>query len=177
MDERSPSSPSSAARPAGSAAAQAPALIAKAALRRLAMAKLEPTPENYARAYLVESGGSEAAAPAPAASADTLPERAQPVMQRLLSLGLSELQARQDVMAMLRESRWEEAQRVLERFQQSAGPAVLADGMAGVTERLVRSLERGGRQGPWPAKRTACSACWSPTAATRTACSTACASC
>ncbi|MEO3714779.1 GGDEF domain-containing protein [Roseateles flavus] len=144
MDDRSPSSP--ATRPAAAAAAgQAPALIAKAALRRLAMAKLEPTPENYARAYLVESGGSEAAA-APAATADTLPERAQPVVQRLLSLGLSEIQARQDVMAMLRESRWDEAQRVLERFQQSAGPAVLADGMAGVTERLVRGLERGGRQ-------------------------------
>jgi diguanylate cyclase len=33
--------------PAGT---QAPAMIAKAALRRLAMSKLEPTPENYARA-------------------------------------------------------------------------------------------------------------------------------
>ncbi len=155
MDERSPSSPTSAAaaRPsgaAGNAGGQAPALIAKAALRRLAMAKLEPTPENYARAYLVESGGTEAgpsatATPA-AASAETLPERAQPVLQKMLSLGISEIQARQDVMAMLRESRWDEAQRVLERFQQSAGPAVLADGMAGVTERLVRGLERGGRQ-------------------------------
>ncbi len=149
MDERSPSSPTSAATPrpaaAGSAGGQAPALIAKAALRRLAMAKLEPTPENYARAYLVESGGAEPAASS-AAPADSLPERAQPVLQKMLSLGISEIQARQDVMAMLRESRWDEAQRVLERFQQSAGPAVLADGMAGVTERLVRGLERGGRQ-------------------------------
>ena len=28
-----------------------PAQLAKAALRRLALEKLEPTPENYARAY------------------------------------------------------------------------------------------------------------------------------
>ena len=39
--------------PAGT---QAPAMIAKAALRRLAMSKLEPTPENYARAYAEEAG-------------------------------------------------------------------------------------------------------------------------
>jgi diguanylate cyclase len=35
-----------------------PAQIAKAALRRLVLDKLEPTPENYARAYALESGGS-----------------------------------------------------------------------------------------------------------------------
>jgi diguanylate cyclase len=34
----------------------APAQIAKGALRRLAVAKLEPTPENYARAYAEEAG-------------------------------------------------------------------------------------------------------------------------
>jgi diguanylate cyclase len=39
-----------------------PAQVAKGALRRLAMAKLEPTPENYARAYAEESGLSPAAA-------------------------------------------------------------------------------------------------------------------
>ena len=32
------------------------AQIAKAALRRLALDKLEPTPENYARAYRQEAG-------------------------------------------------------------------------------------------------------------------------
>ncbi len=36
--------------------ATAAASVAKGALRRLAMAKLEPTPENYARAYAEESG-------------------------------------------------------------------------------------------------------------------------
>ena len=34
----------------------APAQLAKGALRRLALAKLEPTPENYARAYAEEAG-------------------------------------------------------------------------------------------------------------------------
>jgi diguanylate cyclase len=48
-------------------AAAPPAQVAKGALRRLAQAQLEPTPENYARAYAEESG--QAAAPAtPAAS-------------------------------------------------------------------------------------------------------------
>jgi diguanylate cyclase len=38
------------------AAALPPAQLAKAALKRLVMAKLEPTPENYARAYQQEMG-------------------------------------------------------------------------------------------------------------------------
>ena len=41
-----------------------PAQVAKGALRRLAMAKLEPTPENYARAYAEESGLGAPPAPA-----------------------------------------------------------------------------------------------------------------
>ena len=34
-----------------------PAQLAKGALRRLAQAQLEPTPEHYARAYAEEAGG------------------------------------------------------------------------------------------------------------------------
>ncbi|MDE2455633.1 MAG: GGDEF domain-containing protein, partial [Burkholderiales bacterium] len=52
--------------------AAAPAQVAKGALRRLAMAKQEPTPENYARAYAEEAGlpapptaGSDAKAQGP----------------------------------------------------------------------------------------------------------------
>ena len=37
------------------------AQLAKAALRRLAVDKLEPTPENYARAWRQEAGGSRTA--------------------------------------------------------------------------------------------------------------------
>ena len=39
-----------------------PAQIAKAALRRLVLDKLEPTPENYAQAYAEEAGGGGPAA-------------------------------------------------------------------------------------------------------------------
>jgi diguanylate cyclase len=57
--------------PRGAASADTtptPAQLAKAALKRLGEARLEPTPENYARAYQQESGG-----PVPA-----VPERAAP---------------------------------------------------------------------------------------------------
>jgi diguanylate cyclase len=49
--------------PSGSAPAspQTPAQLAKAALRRLAEQRLEPTPENYRKAYEAESGVSSAA--------------------------------------------------------------------------------------------------------------------
>ena len=40
-------------------AGAAPAQIAKAALRRLRWSRLEPTPENYARAYQAERGAPE----------------------------------------------------------------------------------------------------------------------
>ena len=42
----------------------APTALAKGALRRLAQAHLEPTPENYAKAYVEEAGGSAVAVPA-----------------------------------------------------------------------------------------------------------------
>lgn len=50
-----PQSPT-AAPPAPAAAAHTPAQLAKAALRRLASERLEPTPENYQRAYHTEAG-------------------------------------------------------------------------------------------------------------------------
>ena len=49
--------PKSAAPPSGSPSdAMLPAQLAKAALRRLVLEKLEPTPENYERAYQQEAG-------------------------------------------------------------------------------------------------------------------------
>ena len=50
-------------------APQTPAVLAKAALRRLVVDKLEPTPENYARAYQLESGIQPTPARAQAAAA------------------------------------------------------------------------------------------------------------
>ena len=57
--------------------------MAKAALRRLAMEKLEPTPENYSRAYLLEAGGQ----PPP-----VFPTAALPMLERLVSRALSDAQ-------------------------------------------------------------------------------------
>nr|WP_295075859.1 GGDEF domain-containing protein [uncultured Roseateles sp.] len=129
MDERR-----SSRAPAGATSAQ----IAKAAFLRLAQAQLEPTPENYARAYAVESG-TEAT---PAA----LPERAQTLLNKLLALGVSASQARLDLQVCVRESRWDEALRQVERLQQTVGPVAQAEALAQVLERLIRGLERGGRQ-------------------------------
>ena len=131
MEERRP--PTARVSP-GATAAQ----IAKAAFLRLAQAQLEPTPENYARAYAVESG-TEAAPVA-------LPERAQTLLVKLLSLGVASGQARLDLQVCVRESRWDDALRQVERLQQTSSPSAQADALAQVMERLVRGLERGGRQ-------------------------------
>lgn len=56
--------------PATGAADTSPAQLAKAALRRLAQSRLEPTPDNYARAYQAEQG----VAPADGESLATLIE-------------------------------------------------------------------------------------------------------
>ena len=90
---------------------QPPALLAKAALRRLALDKLEPTPENYARAYAQESGE-----PARGGAGTQLPERAQASVARLLGLALLRIGHRQ------------------------------AEQLAQLIERMMRGLERGGRQ-------------------------------
>ena len=132
-------------RPPTSRLGLPPAQVAKAALRRLALSKQEPTPENYAAAYAAESGG---AAPAPAASgaSEALPERAQQLLQRLMSLGIGDGQTRLEIGGLVREARWDEALRRVERLQASEGPSVQAEAMASTLERLVRGLERGGRQ-------------------------------
>lgn len=116
---------------------QPPALLAKAALRRLALDKLEPTPENYARAYAQEAGG-----PLP----ETLPDRAQAPLARLLGLAVPDPSQRQALALQLRESRWDELQRALEALQQTHGPGAQAEQLAQLVERLMRGLERGGRQ-------------------------------
>ena len=123
---------------------QTPAQLAKAALRRLALSKQEPTPENYAAAYAQEAGGAPAAASA--AGSEALPERAQQLLSRLMALGIADGQTRLEIAGLLRETRWDEALRRVERLQASDGPAAQAEALAGTLERLVRGLERGGRQ-------------------------------
>ncbi|MCV2423317.1 diguanylate cyclase domain-containing protein [Paucibacter sp. DJ2R-2] len=135
-DSRRPAPlPANSARKPG---ATPPAQIAKAALLRLAQAQLEPTPENYARAFAMESGVEAAAA--------ALPERAQAVLAKLLTMGVSNAQVRLELQVCVREGRWDEALRELERLQRSEGPGAQAEAMAQTLERLVRGLERGGRQ-------------------------------
>ena len=118
-----------------------PAQLAKAALQRLAQARLEPTPENYARAYAIEAGtGSEAATPAAGAS-----ERAQQLMSKLISLALPSGSTRQELQSALREQRLDELHRQVDKLLDVAGPGAQAEALAQAIERLVRGLERGGR--------------------------------
>ncbi len=117
-----------------------PAQLAKAALQRLAQARLEPTPENYARAYAIEAGGET-----PSAANGAVPERLQQLMSKLISLALPSGTTRQDLQAALREQRLDELQRQVDKLLDVAGPGAQAEALAQAIERLVRGLERGGR--------------------------------
>jgi diguanylate cyclase len=114
-----------------------PAQLAKAALQRLAQARLEPTPENYARAYAIEAGGEPPAA--------AVPERLQQLIGKLISLALPSGGTRQELQAALREQRLDELQRQVDKLLDVAGPGAQAEALAQAIERLVRGLERGGR--------------------------------
>lgn len=116
-----------------------PAQLAKAALQRLAQARLEPTPENYARAYAIEAGGE------PATGGAGVPEKLQQLISRLISLALPSGAARQELQASLREQRLDELLRQVDKLLDTAGPGAQAEALAQAIERLVRGLERGGR--------------------------------
>ena len=116
-----------------------PAQLAKAALQRLAQARLEPTPENYARAYAIEAGGE------PPAASVGVPERVQQLMSKLISLALPSGSTRQELHAALREQRLDELQRHVDKLLDVAGPAAQAEALALSIERLVRGLERGSK--------------------------------
>ncbi len=132
-----------ATRPAGlmpsageAAPGSSPAHIAKAALRRLALEKLEPTPENYERAYRIEAGG--------AAVATLLPERGQRLVERVAQRAFDTeaggaVAAAEFAQAVAR-GRWEVAERSLQ-----SSPAPDASAIAALIERIVRGMERGGR--------------------------------
>jgi len=129
------------------AAAMTPAQIAKGALRRLALSKLEPTPANYARCYAEEAG--EAAPPLadvhkPAAADASLPAKARPLVERLLNRACDDTALRGDILAAIGDARYDDAQRTLDR----SGDANVVQGQAwaALIERLARALERGSRQ-------------------------------
>ena len=120
-----------------------PAQLAKAALQRLAQARLEPTPENYSRAYAIEAGTESQ----PAANANGgVPERIQQLLSKLISLALPSGTSRQELQTALREQRYDELLREVEKLLDTAGPGAQAEALAQAIERLVRGLERGGRQ-------------------------------
>jgi len=123
---------------------------AKAALRRLALSKLEPTPENYARAWAEEGGAAPAAsppAPAPPPAAPTA--KAKNVYDRIAARLFEDGTQREEFSQVLQRADWDAARSHVERAAESQ--ATLANGLAQVIEKLARGLERGGRQ--WTAAR------------------------
>ena len=118
------------------AAAPVPAQIAKGALRRLAMAKLEPTPANYARAYAEESGE-----PLPGEGA--IPARARPQIERLVARASDDATLRAELASALMDARYDELARALDRGASAASAA--AQAWAQLIGRLARGLERGAK--------------------------------
>jgi diguanylate cyclase len=111
--------------------------LAKAALRRLVLEKLEPTPENYARAYRLEAGDS--------ANLSVLPDRAVKLVERLATRAFeaepaAAATAAADLANQMRLGRWEHAERVMQA-QPQPDPAAFAS----LLERIVRGIERGSR--------------------------------
>jgi diguanylate cyclase len=106
---------------------------AKNALRRLALDKLEPTPENYAVAYRMESG---------AGRPPVVPPEALAIVQRLAqrAFGDEDEVRIANVCKAFGDGQWESAETLFGDQGQ--------DGMALATlvDRLVRGMERGNRQ-------------------------------
>jgi diguanylate cyclase len=115
------------------------AQIAKAALRRLATERLEPTPENYERAYRHEAGeGSTAAA---------LPARAHKLVDRLALRAFEGDAAGVEISQAMTHGRWEQAEHLFD-----AAHGASSEALAVLIERIVRGIERSGHN--WtPARR------------------------
>ncbi|HZE90820.1 MAG TPA: diguanylate cyclase [Rhizobacter sp.] len=127
-------------RAAAASSEALPPQLAKAALRRLVMEKLEPTPDNYRRAYLQEAG---------AAAPPALPTGALPVVERLVARALAAggESAQADLNSALLQGRWEQAERLLDAPVAASGASSAeANALAGLIERIVRGVQRGGRQ-------------------------------
>jgi len=120
---------------------------AKAALRRLALSKLEPTPENYARAWAEEGGA--APVPAPAATAGGDSSKARGVHDRIAARLFEDGTQREEFAQAMQRADWDAARGFVERAAESQ--LALSQGWALTIEKLARGLERGGRQ--WTAAR------------------------
>jgi len=145
---KSNSAPTAQAKPAAgdapvTAAASEPpesqsSRLAKAALHRLVLEKTEPTPDNFARAYQREAG---------AEGASVLSERPKRLIEKLAARAFSSQKAGvgSDLAKAMAEGRWDAADRLLSAPDDSAAPWV------DLMDRLVRGLERGGKQ--WTSAR------------------------
>src|SRR5215212_1520117 len=112
-------------------AAASPALLAKSALKRLAFERIEPTPENYTRAYRHEAGDPNGASvlPAPAQRlVEMVAARAFDAEVTDASAGFAKAMA---------EGRWDHAERALETV-----PRVAATALAELIERILDGAER-----------------------------------
>ena len=117
-----------------------PALLAKGALRRLATERIEPTPENYAKAYRLEAGNPK--------GSSVLPARAQRLVETIAARAFDAdaAHASADFTRAIAEGHWDQAERALE-----AAPAQAGEALAVLIERIIRGIERGGQN--WTAGR------------------------
>jgi diguanylate cyclase len=115
------------------------AQIAKAALRRLATERLEPTPENYERAYRHEAGDGT--------PATALPARANKLVERLALRAFEGDAAGVEITQAMTHGRWEQADHLFDEAH-----AASSEALAVLIERIVRGIERSGHN--WtPARR------------------------
>ena len=134
------SSPTTRAAPLGAPSGPVPlattasAQTAKAALRRLALARLEPTPENYARAYNEELG----IAPRP-----LLTQRSQALIERMAAALLADDAQRAALVDAFARGQSALAERLLDAA--AAQQAGQAQAVAALMRTLVRGLERADR--------------------------------
>ncbi len=124
--------------PAGSSPTAA-VQIAKAAFKRLALAKLEPTPDNYARAYAMEAGEVALA----------MPVKARPLVDQLVDRYADEGQVREELSRHLLHGRWDDAADVMEKIGRRRKDAQVNDShaLAELIERMLRHIER--THGAW----------------------------
>ena len=119
--------------PARTVAQAAPALLAKGALRRLAADRIDPTPENYTRAYRHEAGEVN--------GAGVLPTRAQRLVELVAARAFDAevTHSSADFAKAMADGRWDQAERALE-----SAPRLGATALAELIERILEGAERGG---------------------------------
>ncbi|MGL6112856.1 MAG: hypothetical protein ACRC2B_22410, partial [Rubrivivax sp.] len=117
------------------AAAQlSPVQVAKAALRRLALDKVEPTPENYARAYAAEGGHL----------ALGLSEPARPLLRRLAAPLGDDGAGADTLVRALMAGQWDAAGEAIDQACNLAATQATAQAQdwADLLQRLAHGLER-----------------------------------